>query len=273
MYLLNVSGANDKREGSRPAGDRKEPATRLGRPALLLLVLLVALLSTAAPALSWEAGGDGTPPRPEGRLVYDVLRRGDDIGTLTLDFRPSGEGSLVVRTRMEIAVSWLSITVFRFRHDAEELWRDGRLVALSSRTNDDGRKRRVELRREGERLRGTYNGKARDLPGDLLPASLWHPGTILQSALLDPIKGRSREIDVRDRGEEKITVDGRAVVTHHYSITGQIKRELWYGPDGHLLQVRFPAEDGSEITFILRSSTLKENNDDIRATGPLSFPG
>ena len=38
-------------------------------------------------------------------------------------------------------------------------------------------------------------------------------------------------------------------------------------------KVRDFAKSSSEITFILRSSTLKENNDDIRATGPLSFPG
>ena len=35
-------------------------------------------------------------------------------------------------------------------------------------------------------------------------------------------------------------------------MTGQIVRDIWYGPDGQIVQVRFPAKDGSQIQVVLR---------------------
>jgi hypothetical protein len=235
---------------------------RAFRPRLAALLLLVGL-ATIGPALS--ATGESALP-PEGRLTYDVLRRGDRIGTQTIEF-VHRDGRLVVRNHVDIKIDVLFFFTYRFRHDSEEQWVDGRLVALMSRTNDDGKKRTVELRRVGDRLRGTYNGKARDLPATLLPASLWHPETVRQSLLLDPIKGRSRRISVTDKGEERLNLPEGAVTAHRYAITGQVEREVWYGPDGRLLQMRFSAKDDSKITVILRSSSPIEGR---TATAPLS---
>jgi hypothetical protein len=188
---------------------------------------------------------------PVGRLDYKVTRQGDDIGTQSVEFIRNGD-ELTVRTRVNIAVTMLGIPLFRFTHAAEEQWQGGRLVRITSQTNDDGEARRVDLRLDGDRLRGTYNGRAVNYAGDLIPASLWHPETVHRSVLLDPIKGRDRHVAIADKGEEPIKVKGQTVTAHHYSMTGEIMREIWYGPDGQVVQVRFPAKDGSQITVALR---------------------
>ena len=188
---------------------------------------------------------------PAGKLDYKVTREGDDIGTQSVEFIRNGD-RLTVRTHVAIAVSMVGITVFHFTHEAEEQWQDGRLVRITSQTDDDGQPRQVDLKLDGGRLRGTYNGHAVDYAGDLIPASLWHPQTVYQSVLLDPIKGRDRKVTIADKGEEPLQVRGQTVRAHHYSMTGQISREIWYGPDGQIVQVRFPAKDGSLITVALR---------------------
>jgi len=188
---------------------------------------------------------------PAGRLDYKVTRQGDDIGTQSVEFIRDGD-RLTVRTHVDIAVAMLGITMFRFTHVAEEQWQGGRLMQITSQTNDDGEPRKVDLRLDGDRLRGTYNGRAVDYPASLIPASLWHPATVQQTVLLDPIKGRDRNVTIADKGEEPIKVRGQTVTAHHYSITGQIMREIWYGPDGQVVQVRFPAKDGSQINVLLR---------------------
>ena len=188
---------------------------------------------------------------PAGRLDYRVVREGDDIGTQSVEFIRSGD-RLTVRTHVNILVTVLGIPVFRFTHEAEEQWQKGQLTAFRSKSNDDGEPRDVTLKHDGDRLRGTYNGRTLDLPASLIPASLWRPDTIQQTVLLDTIKGRDRQVTVADKGVENIRVHGQPLAAHHYAMTGQIIRDIWYGPDGQIVQVHFPAKDGSEIQVVLR---------------------
>jgi Family of unknown function (DUF6134) len=217
-----------------------------GRTIALVLAALVAL---PAAADTNELALASFPP--SGRLDYQVTRDGDEIGTQSVEFIRNDD-NLTVRTRVNIAVTMLGITVYRFTHAAEEQWQNGELTGFASKSNDDGEPRDVALKREGDRLRGTYNRRTVDLPATLIPASLWHPATVHQTVLLDPIKGRDRQVVVADKGVETIKVKGQAVQAHHYAMTGQIVRDIWYGPDGQIVQVRLPGKDGSQIQLVLR---------------------
>jgi hypothetical protein len=217
--------------------------------ATLIAFALAVPLAVPAAADTEELALASFPP--PGRLDYRVTRDGDDIGTQSVEFIRKDD-TLTVRTNVNIVVTVLGIPVYRFTHAAEEHWRNGRLVAFASQSNDDGEPRKVRLQREGDRLRGTYNRRTVDLPATLIPASLWHPGTVHQTVLLDPIKGRDRQVAIADKGLETIKVKGQPVQAHHYAMTGQIDRDIWYGPDGQIVQVQLPGKDGSEIELVLR---------------------
>src|SRR6185295_3201634 len=164
----------------------------------LMLALLVAAPAGAA---SNDLALASFPPA--GRLDYKVVREGDDIGTQSVEFIRSGD-RLTVRTHVNILVTVLGIPVFRFTHEAEEQWQNGQLTAFKSKSNDDGEPRDVALSLAGDRLRGTYNGRTLDLPASLIPASLWRPDTVQQRVLIDPIKGRDRQVTTVDKGIETI---------------------------------------------------------------------
>jgi Domain of unknown function (DUF6134) len=217
--------------------------------AALIALTLTAPISMPAPADAEEVALASFPP--PGRLDYRVIRDGDDIGTQSVEFIRKDD-TLTVRTNVNIVVTMLGIPVYRFTHAAEEQWQNGQLVAFASQSNDDGEPRKVALKREGDRLRGTYNRRTVDLPATLIPASLWHPGTVHQTVLLDPIKGRDRQVAIADKGLETIKVKGQPLQAHHYMMTGQIDRDIWYGPDGQIVQVQLPGKDGSQIELVLR---------------------
>ncbi len=217
--------------------------------ATLFGFVLGVLATLPAPAGSSELALASFPP--PGRLDYRVIRDGDDIGTQSVEFIRKDD-RLTVRTRVDIVVTLLGIPVYRFTHEAEEQWQDDRLASLTSRSDDDGETRQVALRRDGDRLRGTYNGRALDHPGTMIPASLWHPGTVAQTVLLDTVKGRNRQVSVADKGQETVEVRGQPVTAHRYQLSGQIVRDIWYGPDGQIVQIHFPGKDGSQIALVLR---------------------
>jgi hypothetical protein len=216
-------------------------------PIVALLISL--LLGSVAVASSDDLALASFPPA--GRLDYKIVREGDEVGFLSFEFIRNGD-RLTVRTQAKIVVTFIGIPLYRFIHEAEEQWVNGKLRSLTSRSNDNGEPRQVAFRVDGDRLRGTYNGRVRDYPATLIPASLWNRETVHQTVLLDPIRGRDRRVTVVEKGEEAINIRGKAVIAHHYSITDKFPRDIWYDSDGELVQVQFFAKDGSEIQIVLR---------------------
>lgn len=182
---------------------------------------------------------------------FDVLRHGNVIGEHVFTFARDGE-DFVVEVAIDIAVGMLGITLFRFTHRAEEVWRDGRLRSLATTTDDDGTPWHVELRHRDGALRGGVNGEDVQLPGDAIPASLWHRDTTTAPALLDTIDGRMKAVTSQALGEDTARVGGTETTARRFRLTGQLQRDVWYGADCSIARVTFPARDGSEITLARR---------------------
>lgn len=182
---------------------------------------------------------------------FDVLRHGNVIGEHVFTFSQDGQG-FIVEVAIDIAVGVLGITLFRFTHRAEEVWRGGRLQSLVTTTDDDGTPWRVEARRRDGALRGRVNGDNVELPGDAIPASLWHRDTTTAPALLDTIDGRMKAVTSQALGEEAVPVGGTEATARRFRLTGQLQRDVWYGGDCSIARVTFPARDGSEITLARR---------------------
>ena len=121
------------------------------------------------------------------------------------------------------------------------------LMELRSLANDDGNHRDVQLVRKGDRLVGAYDGKKRDLPGDLIPTTLWNSDAVDDSSVLETVKGRERTTQVTAAGVEQLTLPIGTVQAKHYVFTGQFSREVWYDDAGVLVASQMEAKDGSII--------------------------
>jgi hypothetical protein len=214
---------------------------RLSFAALLSLIPLAAAAATQS-VLAMA---------PAGTLTYDVMREGDRIGTHTVSFERMGE-ELTVRTETSVEFTAYVIFDIDWTHQSVEIWGDGGLKEFTSFTNEDGRKRQVHAQRNGQRLVVESTGGHREFPADLIPGTLWHPDTVRQQRILDPIKGRLRKVTVTDLGPETIEVEGRSIEARHYQMRGDLKRDFWYDQDGTVVKVEFPISDGSDVTLLLR---------------------
>lgn len=201
------------------------------------------LLQPAQAAAS--AGFTFTPPL--GRFIYTVTRDNDPIGTQKLEFTSESDDGLMVVTDVEIDVRVLGLSFYRFTQHIEERWQGGVLQSLLSETNDDGEERLVDLKREGDRLKGRYNNKTRDVPGNLIPSTLWHPDAIKQTAVLDTVRGRVHQVKVTDKGHVAVVLPIGQQDARRYAFTGELNRDVWYGPDATLLAAEMKAKDDSTI--------------------------
>lgn len=184
-------------------------------------------------------------------LDFTILRNGDEVGRHTVKFQNNADG-LKVTVDTAVVVTVFSIPVYRFEHHGEELWRNAALAALSSNTNDDGTHHRLNVAADPSGLAVTGDDKPSRLSLSTLPASLWNAATVRQAALMNTLDGHVMTVSVKDLGEDTVAVHGQPRAAHHYTLSGDLSRELWYDADGTLVQVRFKAKDDSDLRYVLK---------------------
>lgn len=209
---------------------------------------------TAALAIAAALGVIGpasAATAPTGDLSFTVLRNGDRIGTDVLSFEKRSN-QMIVHVKTDIAVKIAFITVYRFTHRSREVWTNGRMTFIESRTNDDGTHHTLHAEARNGELVVDGDNKQSIAPAQIVPASLWDHDIVKSRTLLDTLNGTQMTINVRDLGPEQVMVRGQPTTARHYVLTGQLNRELWYDNRGVLVQAKFKGSDGSKIVYALR---------------------
>ena len=169
-----------------------------------------------------------------GSLKFDVIRKGKDIGDHSYKFSGSGNAfSVKVATDIAVKIPLIRTTVYSFKHDSTERWKAGALQNVNSKTDDDGTPHQLNVAAKGA-----------------LPASLWDEDIVRSGKLLNTIDGRIMAIRTADLGMETVQTKRGPVKAHHYRMSGDLVRDLWYDEDGNLAHVVFKADDGSTITYV-----------------------
>lgn len=197
---------------------------RLSRslPFALGLVLCSAILADAAKMPA------------SGRLDFDVIRKGKDIGDhqFTFSGKPS-DLKVQIKTDINVRVPVIGVSAYRFTQTSTEVWQNGKAVRLSSKTDDDGKPHDITL----------TEIKA-------LPASLWNDDTARTGQLTNTIDGHVMAARLSNLGTETIDAAGTKIPVHHYRIDGELTRDVWYDHDGLLARMVLTADDGSIVTYI-----------------------
>ena len=183
-----------------------------------------------------------------------LIREGERIGEGYVAYGREGS-RLKVRVALEATITFGFITVFRYRHESEELWQDGRLVALDGHTNDDGEHYEMTARpvAAGLAVEGTKGNFT--APADVLPLSYWHPDTVNRRQWLDASKGRLLTVSVVPVETESVEVATRRVLARRYAVTGDGVMTLWYDPSRAWVMTRFKKK-GSDVDLVLDDPPL-----------------
>lgn len=190
-------------------------------------------------------------PKPGDSLVYGIHHeKYGDVGEHKVAFVQAGE-DLVVTVDNWITVKVLFITGYRFTAQREERWRDGRLVAYRSDTDDDGEAVAISaLAKDGKLAIQGKKGQI-EAPAGTFPTHPWNRAIVAQSQLMHTKSGKLLNVSITEAGRETIQVAGRDLAATKYLITGDQERELWFDDADNWVQMRF-IKDGSAITFTVR---------------------
>lgn len=198
------------------------------------------------------------------RVVFDVFREGDLIGTHEVTFRRDGK-DIAAESTFDISIKILVVPVFSYLYTSRERWRDGTLVSLSAETNDNGDASNVSVNRSGGFLRLSGSGGNLTTDTGTFPTTHWNSAVIGSTKVINTITGKLNSVTIENLGTETVpTATGDRQATH-FAYRGDLETEVWYDTKGRWVKMRFPGKDGVMIEYRCRICGI-----DHRKTGQLS---
>ncbi|MEM9055339.1 MAG: DUF6134 family protein [Pseudomonadota bacterium] len=186
------------------------------------------------------------------KIDFTVLRKGKPFGKHLLTFDRAEDGLLTVTTDVDLKVKFGPITAFRYRLDSVEAWRDGQLVALNGKSNNDGRKGQVEAKVTQDQLQVESTKFDGLLPLTTIPSSHWNRLQVYQDQMLSTETGEVLDIQVEVIGDDTVMVGNTAVEATHYRLTSDLIVDLWYDDQSRWVKLAFEVR-GQEIEYILNA--------------------
>ncbi|GLK52207.1 DUF6134 family protein [Maricaulis virginensis] len=197
--------------------------------------LVLTLLSTAF------ASPAPVPAEPPADIVFDVLRNGQAFGRHEVRFDEGEAGELLVDIDIELRAGLGPITVFRYEHAAEEVWRDGQLVSLEAETLKDGDRIAVDVERGDTGLI------------DLMPSSHWLGYDPAERRILNTETGEAMPVEIEDLGLETVETASGEIEARRIRMTGTLTVDLWYDAEGRWVGCAFEAR-GQSIRYVLQDA-------------------
>jgi Family of unknown function (DUF6134) len=187
---------------------------------------------------------------PPGKVLgFDVVRGKSKIGTHVLTFNQAGD-NLIVNIAVGLKVGVGPITLFRYIHHATEVWKNGQLFSLDTKTDDNGNPNTVTGRRTetGFMVDGTKAPRY-IAPDNAIPATHWNRH-MLDGPMINTQDGRLMHPTITQMGNDAIpVVRGGTIMADHFALSGDAVLDTWYDSTPSWAGLSFKAGDGSPIVY------------------------
>lgn len=219
---------------------------------------LATLLGTAAwstPLLAAALGPAAAAPTAAVRtLSFRVLLDGRPIGRHEYVIRDDG-AARSVRSAASFDVSLLRMSLFKYRHEAEETWRGDCLVSLRSDTVTNGTVEHVEASERGGELQ-VEHGKTREShAGCVMSFAYWNPGILAARSLLNAQTGELLPVAIARLGVQAVRDAGRDIAAERYRLsTPRFSIDVWYA-GGRWVALEAPAAGGRTLRYELQEAS------------------
>ena len=170
------------------------------------------------------------------RIEFDIYRNNKHIGKHTFSFKRTN-GELAVESEINFEIKKLGIVFYKYHVHGTEIYKDGELIKFESKTNQNGKKKYVNMKLingEYEIDGSSYKGKA---PEDYLLGTWWNHSIVKAAAQISAVSGRIIKQKVTFLGKENIEIENKSYNALHFNFSSSDKKlvkdkklntDVWY---------------------------------------------
>lgn len=182
--------------------------------------------------------------------------------SVLLDDKPIGEQRFTITADgaereveivADLAVEFLFVTAYRYRHRNKETWRGGCLDRIRAETDDNGDNYFVSGQRSDDGFRLETHAGNDTIEGCVRSFAYWDPAILDSRRLLNSQTGELEAVRLVERGPERIEVRGEGIEARRYTLLGeQLEIDLWYTPQGDWLALESVTESGARLRYAMQ---------------------
>ncbi|CEN55674.1 DUF6134 family protein [Candidatus Methylopumilus turicensis] len=183
---------------------------------------------------------------------FDVSMDGKPIGTHQFVLSDKENNQQTLKSEAKFNIKILSISFFKYHHQANEVWENNCLKKLEAKTQENSKTTIVKGLQEKAIFKLSTPALAEINTECVMTFAYWNPKILQQKKLLNPQTGDYLNANISALGQETIVVKGQQVKAEHYKIdTAKFKIDIWYGQDDEWLALQSLTEDG-RIDYALK---------------------
>jgi hypothetical protein len=169
------------------------------------------------------------------------------------------EDSKSVRTVADFDVRFMYIPVYSYTHESVELWNNGCLQKIETRTDDNGDNYYIDANRDGKALEiETQDGK-RSLDGCIRTFAYWDPRLLDAERLLNTQTGEYQQVSITDLGTGKLDAIGTSYEARQFRLQAEdVTIDLWYTDNDKMrwLALETETSSGARLRYLPENTSL-----------------
>ena len=170
------------------------------------------------------------------RIEFDIYRNNNYIGKHIFFFERSGDVTSV-RSEINFKIKKLGLVLYRYTAEGTEVYKDGKLVKFNSNTNQNKKKKYVNIKRDEDEYiidGSSYKGK---VPTDFMIGTWWNHDIVKAEAQISAVSGRIIKQKVKFLGKETIKIGKKNFNVLHFNFSSTDKKldkdkrlntDVWY---------------------------------------------
>lgn len=183
---------------------------------------------------------------------FDVSMDGKPIGTHEFVLSDKENNQQILKSEAKFNIKILSISFFKYHHQANETWENNCLKRLEAKTQENSKITLVKGIQEKTSFKLSSPNSTEINAECVMTFAYWNPKILQQKKLLNPQTGDYLSANISALGQETILAKGQSIKAEHYKIdTAKFKIDIWYGQDDEWLALQSLTEDG-RIDYVLK---------------------
>jgi len=170
------------------------------------------------------------------RIEFDIFRNDKHIGKHIFSFKKLND-ELSVESEINFKIKKLGVVLYRYHVKGTEYFKEDKLVKFNSKTNQNGKKKYVNIELENEELvidGSSFKGK---VPTDYLLGTWWNHSIVNAEAQISAVSGRIIKQKVTFLGKEDIEIGNNTYKTLHFNFSStdnklgkdkKLNTDVWY---------------------------------------------
>jgi hypothetical protein len=159
-------------------------------------------------------------------------------GAYTISTAVAADGTETITVAAAVKVK--AIFSYTYELNSVEVWKNGRLVSVESRSNDNGTKHTVSATQNDRGLTVTVNRASRKTSGDVITATgvrVPAADKVRNAVMFDAEDGSETAVRVEPLGACKVTLNGQQIDGTRFKLTGKdVAAEWWFDKSGRVIR-------------------------------------